>query len=361
MMYAVMPTSAMPALTADDERWSMVLRRDRTADGSFYYGVKTTGVYCNPSCASRRPLRKNVEFFANAEQAAARGYRSCKRCQPSGTSAAMRHAGKIADICKLIEASDALPSLDSLAAAAGLSRYHFHRVFKAITGLTPKAYAVAHRAERTQRAVATSESVTHAIYAAGFSSSGRFYEATDQVLGMTPSAFRAGGAGMRIRFGIGACSLGAILVAATDRGICSILLGNDAGNVLRELQDRFPKAELIGGDREFETWMAAVIGFVDRPQRGLDLPLDIQGTAFQRCVWQALTQIPVGSTVSYAQLAQTIGAPRAVRAVAQACSQNAIAIAIPCHRVIRNDGALSGYRWGVERKRALLEREKGVI
>jgi AraC family transcriptional regulator of adaptative response/methylated-DNA-[protein]-cysteine methyltransferase len=357
MMYAMKSIPAPAKAYSDDERWSAVMRRDADANGTFYYAVKTTGVYCLPSCASKRPLRTNVEFFGSAAEARAGGYRPCKRCRPDGNTVEEQQAQKIAAACKLIEDSDSVPTLNELAAAAGMSSYHFHRVFKAVTGLTPKAYAVAHRAERMQQALSEGGSVTRAVYDAGFNSTGRFYEATDRALGMTPSAFRAGGEGMRIRFGIGACSLGAILVAATSRGICSIVLGNDAEAVLHELQDRFPKAELVGGDREFENWMATVIGFVEAPEHRFDLPLDVQGTTFQRRVWQALTQIPVGSRVSYAEIAKKIGAPRAVRAVAQACAQNTIAVAIPCHRVVRTDGSLSGYRWGVERKRALLDRE----
>jgi AraC family transcriptional regulator of adaptative response/methylated-DNA-[protein]-cysteine methyltransferase len=241
-----------------------------------------------------------------------------------------------------------------------MSRYHFHRVFKAVTGLTPRAYAVANRVRRVREELSRSDTVTEAIYGAGFHSNGRFYATSEEMLGMTPTKFRSGGKELRIRFAVGECSLGSILVAATERGVCALLLGDDPDALARDLQARFPKAHLIGGDAEFEQWVAKVVGFVEAPAVGLALPLDVQGTAFQQRVWQALREIPVGSTATYTQIAQRIGAPQAVRAVAQACASNSIAVAIPCHRVVRSDGALSGYRWGVERKRALLDRESNV-
>jgi AraC family transcriptional regulator of adaptative response/methylated-DNA-[protein]-cysteine methyltransferase len=238
-----------------------------------------------------------------------------------------------------------------------MSRFHFHRVFKSVTGVTPKAYAAAHRAQRMRDELPRSHSVTAAIYGAGYNSSGRFYAASADVLGMKPTDFRAGGTGAAIRFAVGECSLGAILVAATETGVCAISLGNDPGALLRDLQDRFPKAQLIGGDKSFEQLVARVVGFVEAPALGLDLPLDVRGTAFQQRVWQKLREIPAGSTASYTEIARRIKRPKAVRAVAAACAANAIAVAIPCHRVVRNDGALAGYRWGVERKRSLLARE----
>jgi AraC family transcriptional regulator of adaptative response/methylated-DNA-[protein]-cysteine methyltransferase len=257
----------------------------------------------------------------------------------------------------MIEDSESAPSLDALAARAGMSRYHLHRVFKALTGVTPKAYALAHRARRVRTELERADTVTNAIYGAGYASNGLFYEESNQRLGMTPSAFRAGGVDTQIRFAIGECSLGAILVAASARGVCAILLGDDAEQLARDLQDRFPRAELIGGDAAFERVVAKVVGFVEAPARGLGLPLDVRGTAFQQRVWQALRDIPVGETANYADIARRIGAPRAVRAVAGACAANHLAVAIPCHRVVRKDGAVSGYRWGVARKRALRARE----
>ncbi|HXV09031.1 MAG TPA: bifunctional DNA-binding transcriptional regulator/O6-methylguanine-DNA methyltransferase Ada, partial [Burkholderiales bacterium] len=285
------------------------------------------------------------------------GFRPCKRCRPDQPALAEQHAGRVAEICRLIESAETVPSLEELARRAGLSAYHFHRVFRAATGLTPRAYAAAHRAKRVRNELRRSRTVTTAIFDAGYNSNGRFYENSDQVLGMTPSRYRAGGADTQIRFAIGECSLGSILVAASERGVCAILLGDDPEALARDLQDRFPRADLIGGDRDFERIVARVVGFVEAPGLGLDLPLDVRGTAFQQRVWQALRRIPAGSTASYTQLARQLGSPNSVRAVAQACAANPLAVAIPCHRVVRIDGGLAGYRWGVERKRALLARE----
>jgi AraC family transcriptional regulator of adaptative response/methylated-DNA-[protein]-cysteine methyltransferase len=355
---AASAASAVALAVADDgARWAAVVRRDPRADGLFYYSVRTTGVFCRPSCAARLARRENVAFHATPQAAEAAGFRPCRRCRPNEPALAEQRAAAVARACRLIEAAEEAPSLDALAEAAGLSRFHFHRVFKAVSGVTPKAYAAAHRARRVREELARSETVTEAIYGAGFNSSGRFYATAPGELGMTPTDFRAGGEGASIRFAVGECSLGSILVAASDRGICAILLGDDPDALARNLQDRFPKARLLGGDEAFERLVATVVGFVERPSLGLELPLDVRGTAFQRRVWQALREIPAGSRATYTEIARRIGAPRSVRAVAQACASNAIAVAIPCHRVVRNDGTLSGYRWGVTRKRALLERE----
>lgn len=272
---------------------------------------------------------------------------------------AARHAAKVAELCRHIEAAESTPALAALAQRAGMSAYHLHRVFKAVTGLTPRAYAAAHRARRVRRELKRGRGVTEAIYAAGYNSGGRFYEESDRVLGMTPSTYRAGGTDTEIRFAVGECSLGSILVAQSRRGVCAILLGDDPDALVRQLQDLFPSAVLIGGDPGFEQRVAEVVGFVEAPKLGLELPLDIRGTAFQQRVWQALREIPPGETASYAEIAHRIGAPKSARAVAGACAANLLAVAIPCHRVVRIDGALAGYRWGVERKRALLERESG--
>ena len=250
-----------------------------------------------------------------------------------------------------------MPRLDALARAAGLSPYHFHRVFKAATGLTPKAYADARRGKRVQDELARSKTVTAAIYGAGFNSNSRFYENASKLLGMTPTEFRAGGRDAAIRFAVGECSLGTILVAATAKGVCAIEFGDDPDALVRTLQDRFPNAQLIGADTAFEQLVARVVGVVEAPAQSVDLPLDVRGTAFQQLVWRALRDIPPGETASYAEIASRIARPKAVRAVAQACAANTIAVAIPCHRVIRQDGHASGYRWGVERKHALLQRE----
>ena len=345
------------AFSSDDQRWAAVVRRDSNADGLFYYSVRTTGVYCRPSCASRPALRKNVRFHASREEAEQAGFRACKRCRPDAPGLVEQHAAGVEKACRLIETSDETPNLDTLAQAAGMSRFHFHRVFKRLTGLTPKGYADARRAQRVRDELPKLGSVTEAIYDSGFNSNGRFYAKSAEVLGMTPSNFRAGGAGESIRFALGECSLGSILVAATAKGICNIALGDDPGRLLQDLEDRFPRAQLVGGDGDFEDLVARVVGLVETPAIGFDLPLDVRGTAFQQRVWQALREIPAGATVSYAQVAKRIGAAGSVRAVAQACAGNTIAVAIPCHRVIRSDGGLSGYRWGVERKQALLERE----
>jgi AraC family transcriptional regulator of adaptative response/methylated-DNA-[protein]-cysteine methyltransferase len=344
--------------TEQDPRWAAVLSRDPAFDGQFVYSVKTTGVYCRPSCASRTAKPQNIAFYATCEEAERAGFRPCLRCRPDEASRAEQHAALVAEACRSIEAAEELPALERLAGAAGISPFYFHRLFKSVTGLTPKAYGVAHRARRVRdHLTAGKGSVTEAIYDAGFNSNGRFYETSNAVLGMTPTAFRTGGADAEINFAIGECSLGAILVARSQKGVCAIMLGDDPDELARELQDRFPKAHLIGDDADFAALVAKVVGFVEAPALGLDLPLDVRGTAFQQRVWQALRDIPAGTTASYTDIARRIGAPQSVRAVAQACAANRIAVAIPCHRIVRNDGALSGYRWGVERKRALLAKE----
>ena len=344
--------------TGDDASWAAVMARDPAFDGQFYYSVATTGIYCRPSCPSRRANRSNVRFHASPAEAAKAGFRPCKRCKPDQPGLDEQHAAKVAKACRLIEQADTTPKLGDLAEAVGLSPYHFHRIFKTIAGLTPKAYAVAHRNAQIRDRLPRSRTVTDAIYDAGYNSSGRFYATASEVLGMEPRKFRFGAAGEHIRFALGECFLGSILVAASEQGVCAILLGDDPEALLRDLEARFPKAQLIGGDRSFEATIAKVVGFVDAPKRDLDLPLDARGTAFQHQVWQALRKIPLGQTASYSEIAERIGSPKSVRAVAQACAANSIAIAIPCHRVVRTDGGLSGYRWGIERKRKLLDRER---
>jgi len=346
--------------TEKDPRWASVVAHDAQADGTFYYSVKTTGVYCRPSCAARLARPEHVQFHTTCTDAEMAGFRPCKRCQPNKPGLAEQHASIVAEACRLIAEAEEAPDLEALANHAGMSRYHFHRVFKTITGLTPHDYVVANRMQKVRKKLGISSTITEAMYDAGYNSSGRFYETTHEVLGMTPSHFRSGGTCTDIRFAIGECSLGSILIARSDRGVCAILLGDDPDVLARDLQDTFPRANLIGGDAEFEQLVASVVGFVEAPAVGLDLPLDIRGTAFQQRVWQALREIPAGSTTSYSEIARRIGSPKSVRAVAQACGANTLAVAIPCHRVVRNDGTLSGYRWGVERKRALLKREAQV-
>jgi AraC family transcriptional regulator of adaptative response/methylated-DNA-[protein]-cysteine methyltransferase len=359
-MQAQITREAAAARTLRDPRWSAVVGRDRTQDGKFFYCVKTTGVYCRPSCGSRLANPRNVNFYATAAEAEAAGFRPCKRCRPNRQSLAAEHAAKVARACRSIERVEEPPTLTMLSREAGMSPYHFHRLFKATTGLTPKEYANAHRAGRVRGSLTKDTTVTEAIFNAGFNSNSRFYEQADAMLGMKPSRFRERGVNEEIRFAVGQSSLGAILVAASSKGVCAITLGEDPNALVRELQDRFSNAKLVGADEKFESLVAQVVGMIEAPGLGTHLPLDVRGTAFQRRVWKALSKIPPGATASYGKVARQIGAPKAVRAVAQACAANPLAIAIPCHRVVRNDGGLSGYRWGVERKRALLTRE-GVI
>lgn len=344
--------------TTDDARWAAVMARDVDVDSHFVYAVRSTGVYCRPSCGSRRPRRENVTFHSSAAEAERAGYRPCKRCHPDRSASVSQHAERVQAACRHIEQAETEPTLAELAAEARLSPYHFHRVFKAVTGVTPKSYARALRAQRAQRELSQGGSVTDAIYEAGFQSNARFYADAPGRLGMTPTQFRAGGVRAEIRFAVGQCSLGAILVAATTKGICNISFGDDPQALVDELQDRFPRARLVGADSDFEQWVARVVGFIEAPRLGLNLPLDIRGTAFQQRVWQALREIPAGTTASYSDIADRLGAPKSARAVAAACVANTLAVAIPCHRVMRRDGGLSGYRWGVERKRALLASEE---
>jgi AraC family transcriptional regulator of adaptative response/methylated-DNA-[protein]-cysteine methyltransferase len=341
----------------NDPRWMQVVARDRSADGQFWYSVATTGIYCRPSCPSRAANPKNVQLHDTLKDAKATGFRPCKRCNPDGHSVDSENAALIAKACRIIESSEEELSLGALASAVGRSPGHFHRLFKSTTGLTPKEYADAHRANRIREGLMQNTSITEAIYDAGFNSSGRFYEKSNELLGMTPTQYRAGGANEEIRFAVGQSTLGAFLVASSKKGIAAILLGNDPEKLVRELQDRFLKAKLIGADSDYEALIARVVGFIEAPGQGLGLPLDIRGTAFQQRVWRALQEIPAGKTVSYAEIAKKIGSPKSVRAVAGACAANNIAVAIPCHRVVRNDGSLSGYAWGVERKRALIAKE----
>jgi AraC family transcriptional regulator of adaptative response/methylated-DNA-[protein]-cysteine methyltransferase len=353
---AATPKLPRPSV-ADDPRWARIVARDKTADGRLWYSVSTTGVYCRPSCPSRIANPQNVQLHDTLESARATGFRPCRRCNPDGPSIESENAALVAKACRMIEDSEEEPSLERLADASGRSASYFHRVFKAATGLTPKEYAAAHRAEKVRRGLASGDAVTATIYDAGFNSSGRFYEKSTDMLGMTPSQYRAGGTDEEIKFAVGQTSLGAILVASSKKGVAAILLGNDPDELVRNLQDRFPKARLIGADNGYEALIARVVGFVEAPGIGLNLPLDVRGTAFQQRVWQALQEIPPGEKISYAEIARRIGRPSAVRAVAGACAANNLAVAIPCHRVVRNDGSLSGYAWGVERKRALLDRE----
>lgn len=343
-----------------DSRWQAVVERDKQFDGQFFYSVKTTGVYCRPSCGARLANFSNVQFHTTTATAEEAGFRPCKRCKPNGKSLLEQQTTLVAAICRLIESSEERLSVEELAKAAGISTYHFHRTFKSITGLTPSAYATAHRAERLRNKLNTDDTITQAIFEAGYNSSGRFYEEANSILGMTPTAFKAGGQNTKIYFAIGECFLGSILVAQSEKGVCAILIGDDAEELLRDLQKRFPLAELAGGDQNFDHVVSQVISYIEEPAQSFLLPLDIRGTTFQQRVWQALRQIPAGETRNYTDIGRIIGSPKAVRAVASACAANALAVVIPCHRVVRTDGSLSGYRWGVERKRALIDRESAL-
>lgn len=349
----------MAQYETDTARWEAVRTRDAAADGHFFCCVLSTRIYCYPSCAGRPARMENVRFTATREQAMAMGFRACKRCRSELAPRAEREAGLVARACRAIEEAEERLSLDDLAAEAGFSPFHFHRLFRRVTGVTPKAYAAAHRMARVQAGLRGGASVTEAMYDSGFNSSGRFYEAADGMLGMTPSAFKAGGKGETISWATGESTLGCVLVAGTARGICAILIGDVAHELVADLQRRFPRASLMPADAEIAAWVEQVIAYVDQPGNGLGLPLDIRGTAFQRQVWEMLQTIQAGETLTYGEVAQRLGRPKAVRAVASACAANRLAVAVPCHRVVASDGGLAGYRWGLARKRALLAREAG--
>jgi AraC family transcriptional regulator, regulatory protein of adaptative response / methylated-DNA-[protein]-cysteine methyltransferase len=355
--YSRISAEPMNVTQADDARWASVLNRDRDADGEFVYAVKTTGVYCRASCPSRTAKRKNVEFFETTFAARSAGYRACKRCHPDGVSHEHAQNTLVAAACETIKRNPHV-TLAALADEARLSAHHFHRVFKQVTGLTPKAYQKSLQTQRVSETLRDATSVTEAIYDAGFNSVSRFYEDASDKLGMAPSRYRSGAVGEEIRYAAEPCALGVIIIAATQRGVCAIEFGDSAHTLVARIRERFPKAALRPADAEFKKWIGQILAYIEQPRGVLDLPLDVQGTVFQQRVWNALKEIPAGSTASYADVANKIGQPRAVRAVAQACASNTLAVAIPCHRVVRADGTLSGYRWGAERKAALLKREK---
>ena len=341
----------------DPAKWSAVERRDASADEQFVFAVKTTGIYCRPSCPARRPKRTNVEFFSSPAQAQHAGYRACRRCTPGEPAVADRHLSAVRAACRRIETAAEPPALAELAAEVGMSAPHFHRVFKGVLGVTPKDYAEAHRLRTLQGRLERGSTVLDAIYDSGYGSTSRVYERSDETLGMTPSKFRGGGEGIEIDFAVTRSELGWLMAATTPKGVCSIEFGEDPQALRSRLQQRFPKAQVREDAAGLGTVLQALGDFIIAPEKGLALPLDIRGTAFQRRVWKALQEIPVGRTASYAEIARAIGKPTAARAVAQACAANKLAVAIPCHRVIRGDGELGGYRWGTERKTRLLERE----
>ena len=353
------PNAASPdTAQLAEQRWQAVVRRDGLADGEFVYAVRTTGVYCRPSCPSRAAKRENVTFYKTGDLAAAAGYRPCKRCQPDAPSQQQTRNVLVRQACQAIERSATTPSLAQLAQQAGMSPYHFQRVFKAVAGLSPKAYHKALQARRVVASLQSTPSVTAAIYDAGFNSTGRFYEVVPALLGMPPDSYRKGGAGEHIRHAIVPCTLGWVIVAATRKGVCAIEFGESAEALEDRIRARFPQAQFEPADVEFQRWIARVLDYIEQPRGVLDLPLDVQGTVFQRRVWQALQAIPAGETSTYSEIAARIGQPRAFRAVAHACAENAVAVAIPCHRAVRADGSLAGYRWGLARKAELLKRER---
>ncbi len=366
LSHAMVMNQALPSISKKsqpaafdtvDRRWRAVEARDARADGKFVYAVATTGVYCRPTCPSRLASRRNVTFHDTPADAARAGFRPCRRCQPDGLSQKERHAGAAAKACRIIDAAETAPALGELASAVGLSRFHFLRIFKEAIGVTPRQYAAAKRSKRFESELRSNQSVTESIYGAGFGSSSRLYERSAATLGMTPSQFRNHGAGAAISFSIVKCSLGFVLIAGTEKGICAIRFGDDSATLERELRRDFSQASIQKGSGKFQDWVRAIVDQIEKPGKKINLPLDIRGTAFQQRVWQALREIPRGETASYAEVAARIGKPSAVRAVAGACAANPVAVVVPCHRVVRSDGGLSGYRWGTERKRMLLDRE----
>ena len=337
-----------------------VFERDNQFDEIFVYAVRTTGIYCRPSCPSRAAYPENMIIFGSGFAAEKSGYRPCKRCTPDFSAKYDENLVVVVKICRFIESVNELPSLSELANKSGLSPSHLHRIFKLYTGITPKAYGSICRSKRMQQQLLTANSVTEAIFDSGYNASSRFYAESCHQIGMKPSQFRKKGFGTTMRFAIGQCNLGAILVATTKRGICAIELGDDPRDLVEDFQARFNSAQIVGADTEFEKIIAHVVGLAENPIQNFSLPLDIQGTIFQRKVWDILRKIPVGTTKTYLEVAKILGQPSAVRAVAGACASNKLAIVIPCHRVIKSDGKLSGYRWGVERKAQLLEQESRI-
>ena len=342
----------------DDKLWTAVKNRDSGAEGTFVYAVKTTGIYCRPGCSSRLPKRSNVEFYSTAPDAEHAGYRPCKRCSPDSTPIAEVKANLITAACRRIESSPTQPSLAELAAEANMSQGHFHRLFKKLTGITPKEYASSKQSDRFLEALDDGNSITTAVYEAGYSGPGRAYDQLKTRMGMTPSDYGKGAPGITIRYALAECFLGWTLVAATDRGICAVMFGDDPSELPGMLLKRFTKADLRESSPDETEILKRAIAEIDTPPETFSIPLDIIGTAFQKRVWKALMEVPPGETAGYGDIAERIGRPKAVRAVASACGANRIALFIPCHRIIRRDGGLGGYRWGLERKRIILERER---
>jgi len=342
-----------------DRFWLAIQTRDADFDGLFYYGVRTTGVFCRPACSSRRPRRANVSYFALPEAARAAGFRACLRCRPDETHPRDPQAELVQSVCRLIErATEERPNLDAVGEQLKLSRSHLQRLFKKLLGITPREYAEALRIDRFKGRVREGRSVTDAMYEAGYGSSSRLYEKASAQLGMTPATYRKGGQGMTIRYTIAASPLGLLLVAATERGVCSVQLGDKSEELASGLHAEFPRADIQVDESGLRPQVRALLDYLEGQQPHPDLPLDVQGTAFQKRVWEELRRIPPGQTASYGEIAGRIGQPSAARAVARACATNPVALVTPCHRVVGQDGSISGYRWGVARKRKLLEREQ---
>lgn len=350
----------------ESRAWDSVLQRDQSSDGAFVYAVMTTGIYCRPSCPSRRPNRVNVSFFPSAEAAERAGFRACQRCAPQQTmraaSAAVERAREYIDR-RLSERSEEPITLVALAAQAGLSPHHLQRRFKDLVGLTPAQYARARRSERLKEELRRGETVSRATYGAGYGSSSRVYESASAHLGMTPATYQRGGVGTHIEYVVAKTTLGHLLVAATNRGVCAVTLGDDTGKLESALATEYPAAtreRVTAPSSALGAWVAEIVAYLDGERTGADIPLDVQATAFQWKVWRELQKIPAGETRSYTQVATAIGSPKAARAVAGACADNRIALVIPCHRVVRMSGELGGYRWGIERKRQLIDRERAA-
>lgn len=341
-----------------DKRWKWLKNKEVPEKAKFVYGVIASKIYFDPHNPSRLPKPENIVFFDNENDAILAGYRKSKRCGDIQKNTKNRHCKIIKKACEIMDNSDGKIKLDELADTVGMSAYHFHRVFKEQTGVTPKEYLQTKNRNQVQQNISTHDSITAAVYDSGFSSNSRFYEKSNQLLGMTPKKFKSGGKNEVIYFSIGKCSLGSFLVAKSAKGLCRISINNDPEVLIKELQDAFSHAELIGGDAEFDLIVAKVVGLIEHPGNDTELPLDIRGTAFQQKVWKALREIPAGETVTYSYIAQKIGMPKSYRAVANACGANKLAVAVPCHRVVRNDGSLGGYRWGLDRKKVLINREK---
>jgi AraC family transcriptional regulator of adaptative response/methylated-DNA-[protein]-cysteine methyltransferase len=339
--------------------WRAVLTRDAKFDGAVFFAVRTTGIYCRPTCPARRPQRAHAQFFKSADEAERAGFRACRRCHPRRANRPDPRVALVLEACRTMQSADEEPlRLATLAARARMSPFHFHRLFRKITGLSPRQFAEAWRVREFRRSVRGGASVTTALYDAGFGSSSRLYEKAASHLGMTPATYRQGGTGAEIHFTIAPCPLGRLLVAGTRRGICAVRLGDSEQEVLASLRKEFPAAKISGANPRLRRWLEAILRHLDGRMPHLDLPLDIRATAFQRRVWQELRRIPYGATRSYREVAWRIGRPRAARAVARACASNPAALVIPCHRVVRASGEAGGYRWGRERKQLLLEHEK---